>query len=233
MAREIRTAEEPSRRSNHKERDGHTALRRRIGVGSDGGGCLLCQAEDGIRDVAVTGVQTCALPIYLGKACSRNQTHVPATNHCDPQFVPPFALQSLTRRTPENQQSHRNSKTKQGRVTLQSSKPCKPERVDSLRDNRSSRPELLANGTKNLFPPRILAQRVSKERKVQKRGGGIVPRQNGGFQRSAERAQVRPKRKVSAQNPSKCHSQVGARVNPALACAPSHTGNWLASCEKP
>src|SRR2546422_5585546 len=31
--------------------------------------CLLClffffQAEDGIRDVAVTGVQTCALPIY-------------------------------------------------------------------------------------------------------------------------------------------------------------------------
>ena len=23
------------------------------------------QAEDGIRDVAVTGVQTCALPIYL------------------------------------------------------------------------------------------------------------------------------------------------------------------------
>src|SRR2546429_4555029 len=25
------------------------------------------QAEDGIRDVAVTGVQTCALPIYVGK----------------------------------------------------------------------------------------------------------------------------------------------------------------------
>src|SRR5687768_17663235 len=24
------------------------------------------QAEDGIRDVAVTGVQTCALPIYIG-----------------------------------------------------------------------------------------------------------------------------------------------------------------------
>ena len=24
------------------------------------------QAEDGIRDVAVTGVQTCALPIYTG-----------------------------------------------------------------------------------------------------------------------------------------------------------------------
>src|SRR2546422_6434401 len=32
-------------------------------------GCVACcffffQAEDGIRDVAVTGVQTCALPIY-------------------------------------------------------------------------------------------------------------------------------------------------------------------------
>src|SRR2546422_6751398 len=26
------------------------------------------QAEDGIRDVAVTGVQTCALPIYTGDA---------------------------------------------------------------------------------------------------------------------------------------------------------------------
>src|SRR2546429_2144260 len=32
--------------------------------------CLFCffffQAEDGIRDVAVTGVQTCALPIFSG-----------------------------------------------------------------------------------------------------------------------------------------------------------------------
>src|SRR5690606_39561003 len=28
------------------------------------------QAEDGIRDFHVTGVQTCALPIYLPPACS-------------------------------------------------------------------------------------------------------------------------------------------------------------------
>src|SRR5687768_17631997 len=32
-------------------------------------GCVVCffffQAEDGIRDVAVTGVQTCALPIFI------------------------------------------------------------------------------------------------------------------------------------------------------------------------
>src|SRR2546429_6659731 len=27
--------------------------------------CFFFQAEDGIRDVAVTGVQTCALPIFL------------------------------------------------------------------------------------------------------------------------------------------------------------------------
>src|SRR3989449_7873975 len=31
---------------------------------SSGGSFFFFQAEDGIRDVAVTGVQTCALPIY-------------------------------------------------------------------------------------------------------------------------------------------------------------------------
>src|SRR3712207_7257124 len=28
--------------------------------------CVFFQAEDGIRDIGVTGVQTCALPIYVG-----------------------------------------------------------------------------------------------------------------------------------------------------------------------
>src|SRR2546429_7356441 len=32
-------------------------------------GVFFFQAEDGIRDVAVTGVQTCALPISGGEAC--------------------------------------------------------------------------------------------------------------------------------------------------------------------
>src|SRR5256884_2800690 len=32
------------------------------------GVCFFFQAEDGIRDVAVTGVQTCALPIYRVRA---------------------------------------------------------------------------------------------------------------------------------------------------------------------
>src|ERR1041385_3625423 len=31
---------------------------------ADATGCFFFQAEDGMRDVAVTGVQTCALPIY-------------------------------------------------------------------------------------------------------------------------------------------------------------------------
>src|SRR2546429_9474810 len=36
------------------------------------------QAEDGIRDVAVTGVQTCALPIYdLGRGQIPPEAHLP------------------------------------------------------------------------------------------------------------------------------------------------------------
>src|SRR5690606_40852556 len=32
--------------------------------------CFFFQAEDGIRDFHVTGVQTCALPIFCQKSCS-------------------------------------------------------------------------------------------------------------------------------------------------------------------
>src|SRR5256884_416260 len=38
--------------------------------------CVLFQAEDGIRDVAVTGVQTCALPICFGPRPSGSQAIV-------------------------------------------------------------------------------------------------------------------------------------------------------------
>src|SRR2546430_12352346 len=41
------------------------------------------QAEDGIRDLTVTGVQTCALPIW-GAACvmgRRRSRHAPSANH--------------------------------------------------------------------------------------------------------------------------------------------------------
>ena len=36
----------------------------RRGGGGGEGGCFFFQAEDGIRDIGVTGVQTCALPIF-------------------------------------------------------------------------------------------------------------------------------------------------------------------------
>src|SRR3712207_1633649 len=37
---------------------------RRTGVDVHGSVCFFFQAEDGIRDIGVTGVQTCALPIF-------------------------------------------------------------------------------------------------------------------------------------------------------------------------
>src|SRR5260370_15784681 len=45
--------------------------------------CNVCifffQAEDGIRDSSVTGVQTCALPIYIDAPCGR-----PRPTNCFP-----------------------------------------------------------------------------------------------------------------------------------------------------
>src|SRR5205085_3253200 len=41
------------------------------------------QAEDGIRDLTVTGVQTCALPIYR-RRCLPCQTAAPITSVCTP-----------------------------------------------------------------------------------------------------------------------------------------------------
>src|SRR5256885_9947674 len=38
-------------------------------------GCFVFQAEDGIRDYKVTGVQTCALPIFLSD-CERDRRKV-------------------------------------------------------------------------------------------------------------------------------------------------------------
>src|SRR5437764_4207788 len=39
------------------------------------------QAEDGIRDTSVTGVQTCALPIYLDRSAIVSERHF-AANSC-------------------------------------------------------------------------------------------------------------------------------------------------------
>src|SRR5207249_6209599 len=49
------------------------------------------QAEDGIRDRNVTGVQTCALPIYLrGDSPTRHVTCAIRTLALNTQSVPPF-----------------------------------------------------------------------------------------------------------------------------------------------
>src|SRR5438874_8365712 len=39
--------------------------------------CFFFQAEDGIRDLYVTGVQTCALPISFGPSCTRTTAASP------------------------------------------------------------------------------------------------------------------------------------------------------------
>src|SRR5437762_8358830 len=40
--------------------------------GGDNRWCFFFQAEDGIRDTSVTGVQTCALPIFIGAVRQRD-----------------------------------------------------------------------------------------------------------------------------------------------------------------
>src|SRR2546430_11092937 len=54
-------AEGAARRIREDGKDGRRTWRR-----SGTRGFLFFQAEDGIRDLTVTGVQTCALPIYFG-----------------------------------------------------------------------------------------------------------------------------------------------------------------------
>src|SRR2546429_1813778 len=73
------------------------------------------QAEDGIRDVAVTGVQTCALPILVGKIEDRPQGRVygikllePAVTLWDITF-PPFV---------ESQRSEEHTSELQSRLHL-------------------------------------------------------------------------------------------------------------------
>src|SRR2546429_982225 len=52
------------------------------------------QAEDGIRDVAVTGVQTCALPICIGLSLELVTPQEPQAQPSTP--LVPFALEELS-----------------------------------------------------------------------------------------------------------------------------------------
>src|SRR2546421_2147643 len=46
------------------------------------------QAEDGIRDLIVTGVQTCALPIYLARAITHSHTVACIDHHVSGGSLP-------------------------------------------------------------------------------------------------------------------------------------------------
>src|SRR2546429_6398372 len=96
------------------------------------GFCFFFQAEDGIRDVAVTGVQTCALPIWLSSLTwniSRTGTLVHgrqpanAVACCGDPTQPPGLL--LNRRIGEYLNSPGNGKPG-GAVSREPSGPYQP-----------------------------------------------------------------------------------------------------------
>src|SRR2546430_10875145 len=60
------------------------------------------QAEDGIRDLTVTGVQTCALPISTGTAhpSRRRRWRVRRERRRHPEPFPPFSNRSASCRIP-------------------------------------------------------------------------------------------------------------------------------------
>src|SRR3712207_7791261 len=47
------------------------------------GGVFFFQAEDGIRDIGVTGVQTCALPIWIGAALDAGESRTQLLRRAD------------------------------------------------------------------------------------------------------------------------------------------------------
>src|SRR5699024_11248861 len=54
------------------------------------------QAEDGIRDRNVTGVQTCALPIYVRKLCFSRYRSSKKNNKCIPHLSLIINLQEFS-----------------------------------------------------------------------------------------------------------------------------------------
>src|SRR3989449_7924169 len=80
------------------------------------------QAEDGIRDVAVTGVQTCALPISPSAPSWRRAARIPATSVLSPTSAPcsvQNVLQAPTRaHTSVFRATHRSAASLCGTVTF-------------------------------------------------------------------------------------------------------------------
>src|SRR5687768_17689693 len=73
------------------------------------------QAEDGIRDVAVTGVQTCALPICSRLAISTARGPSGASQRTSPP-VPDIASPSTTAASPVTSVRAKRAATKRGEI---------------------------------------------------------------------------------------------------------------------
>src|SRR5688572_32084258 len=59
------------------------------------------QAEDGIRDLTVTGVQTCALPISLSKSMALDMAKYKVTSNCISPFAWSRMIGTIPADTPE------------------------------------------------------------------------------------------------------------------------------------
>src|SRR3712207_8649048 len=60
------------------------------------------QAEDGIRDIGVTGVQTCALPIWVWTSCPSASTRIARYWTCVPGASPRPEMSSTARYSGED-----------------------------------------------------------------------------------------------------------------------------------
>src|SRR3712207_5030708 len=86
------------------------------------------QAEDGIRDIGVTGVQTCALPILSLPPHLTAATGMDAISHCietflAPAFNPPadgIALDGLARGWAHIERATRNPADREARLNMMS-----------------------------------------------------------------------------------------------------------------
>src|SRR5688572_31113231 len=77
------------------------------------------QAEDGIRDLTVTGVQTCALPIYpLRGVVRRNQNG--HEGHCTPRSADSLSESATALASPAADHSARSGRSEEHTSELQS-----------------------------------------------------------------------------------------------------------------
>src|ERR1022692_5205787 len=69
--------------------------------------CFFFQAEDGIRDYKVTGVQTCALPICFLSEVFRNRAELPPASSCEASLRGFSEQVSAAKRTKKKRQEIR------------------------------------------------------------------------------------------------------------------------------